>query len=83
MRLIQGAIFLAPAVLTAACAAVGPYDEPYALVESGSRSAVRNEFPARINTVDGKSVLDPKYPAPLQPGAHVLDVVKLLTNKSP
>jgi hypothetical protein len=79
VRFIQAAIFLAPAVLSGACTAVGPYDEPYALVQSGYRSATRKEFPAIINTVDGKSMLDPRYPAPLKPGAHVLEVYFSMT----
>lgn len=68
-------VSLLPAVLMAACAAVGPYDEPYALVEGGMRSAVRNEFPAIVNAVDGKTTFIPRrYPTALKPGKHVIDV---------
>ena len=68
-------VSLLPAVLTAACATVGPYDEPYALVESGMRSAVRKEFPAIVNAVDGQTTFVPRrYPTALKPGMHVIDV---------
>lgn len=57
-------------LLTAACSSAGPYSSPYALVESGSRSAVRKELPVLINEVDGVSTLDPRYPGPITPGKH-------------
>jgi len=46
-------ICLLPVALIAGCAAGGPYDEPYALVEGGMRSAARKELPVIINAVDG------------------------------
>ena len=68
-------ICLLPMALIAACAAGGPYDEPYALVEGGTRSAVRKELPAFINAVDGQTTFSRKYyPTPVKPGKHVVDV---------
>ena len=68
-------IFLAPLALAAACSTAGTYDEPYALVEPGLRSAARKEMPVIINAVDGQTTLNPRYyPTPLTPGKHVVDV---------
>ena len=68
-------IFLAPLALAAACSTTGTYDEPYALVEPGMRSAVRKEMPVSINAVDGQTTLNARYyPTPLTPGKHVIDV---------
>ena len=68
-------IFLGPLALSAACSTTGTYDEPYALVEGGMRSAVRKEFPVLVNAVDGETTLSPRrYPTPLKPGKHVIDV---------
>jgi hypothetical protein len=68
-------LILAPLSLTAACANGGIYDSPYALVESGSRSAVRKEFPAAINAVDGRSTLSARrYATTITPGRHRVDV---------
>jgi len=68
-------IFLAPlVVLTAACATTGTYDEPYALVESGYRSFLRKELPITVNAVDGETTVNPRYPPPLKPGRHMVDV---------
>jgi len=67
--------FLAPLALIAACANTGIYDEPYALVEGGTRSAVRKELPAFINAVDGQTTFSRRYyPTPVKPGKHLLDV---------
>jgi hypothetical protein len=70
----RAVIFLAPLAFTTACASA-IYDSPYALVESGSPSAVRKELPAAINAVDGRSTLSPRrYSTPLTPGKHQVDV---------
>ena len=58
----------------AACTTPAIYSEPYALVESGTRSAVRKELPVIINAVDGQITFDPRRPTPLKPGKHLLDV---------
>ena len=67
-------LFLASLALATACAGPGTYDAPYALVESGARSAVRKELPAAINAVDGRSTLSPRYATALTPGRHRVDV---------
>ena len=56
-----------------ACA-TGAYEDPYALVEPGLRSAVRKEAPAFIHAVDGQIPVSSRYSIPLTPGKHVLDV---------
>jgi hypothetical protein len=66
--------FLASLTLTAGCAAVDTYDGPYALVEPGMRSAPRKELPVIIHAVDGQITLNPRYPVPLKPGKHVVEV---------
>jgi hypothetical protein len=50
------------------------YDERYVLVESGMRSAVRKELPVLIHAVDGQITFSPRYPTPLKPGKHLVDV---------
>jgi hypothetical protein len=68
-------VLLAPWALMAACTTPGTYAEPYALVESGSRSPVRKELPATVNAVDGQTTFIPRrYPTLLKPGKHVIDV---------
>jgi len=70
----KAVIFLAPLALTAGCAATGTYDEPYALVETGWRSPLRKELPIIVNAVDGETTVNPKYPPPLKPGRHRVDI---------
>ena len=67
-------VFLTPLVLAAACATTGTYDEPYALVESGYRSFLRKELPIIVNALDGETIVNPRYPPPLTPGRHMVDV---------
>ena len=62
------------AASVAGCAAPPVYDEPYALIEPGLRSATRKEAPAFIHAVDGKIPVSSRYPLPVQPGKHVIDV---------
>jgi hypothetical protein len=62
-------------LLTAAgCAAVGPFDQPYALVEIGPISAARKELPVIVNAIDGESTLDPRRSGPIKPGKHQVEV---------
>ena len=56
--------------LCASAAIAGPYDQPYALVETGDRNAVRDEFPLAVTQVDGKSTRDPRKSEPIEPGKH-------------
>ena len=60
----------------AACASTPSptFSEPYALIEGGTPSQVRKEFPAFISTIDGQSNFDPRRPAPLTPGKHRVDI---------
>ena len=74
MRLKTALLVVFPVVAAGGCAAVGPFDEPYALFETGLRSAVRKELPVIINSVDGKYYRDPRRPGPFKPGKHVLEV---------
>lgn len=55
-------------------ATAGPYDRPYALVESGWRSAVRKELPVLIHSVDGESALQRRRSRPIEPGRRQIDV---------
>jgi len=55
-------------------ALAGPYDQPYALVESGWRSDVRKEHPVSISAVDGHSTPLRRRINPVAPGKHRIDV---------
>lgn len=59
-------------VLTLATGAVwaGPYDQPYALVESGDTSEVRKESALAITDIDGSRVHNPRRSDALPPGKH-------------
>ena len=62
--------------LAASCATPPAYDEPYALFEPGTRSAVRREIPVLIHEVDGQIPVDARrqYGIPVPPGKHVVVV---------
>src|SRR3989442_786180 len=60
-------------LLAAGCAAVEPFDAPYALVEVGPISAARKELPVIVNAVDGDYLLNPRS-GPIKPGKHLLEV---------
>ena len=68
MPLLMGSL------VAAGCAAVGPFDTPYALVEVGPISAARKELPVIVNAIDGDSLLDPRRSGPIKPGKHQLEV---------
>ncbi len=63
---------LAPALLAAATALAGPYDQPYALVERGDPSEVRKEATVAITKIDGASTRNPRKSDPIPPGRHTL-----------
>jgi hypothetical protein len=65
---------MAFAVFAATGAIAGPYDQPYAIVEAGDRSEVRQEFPPAITRVDGKSTRNPRRTDPIEPGKHRITV---------
>ena len=51
-----------------------PYDEPYAIVESGYRSVARKELPVAISSIDGVSSRNVRYSDPIAPGRHRIQV---------
>jgi len=67
MPLLMGSL------LVAGCAAVEPFDAPYALVEVGPISAARKELPVIINAIDGDYLLNPRS-GPIKPGKHQLEI---------
>jgi hypothetical protein len=50
----------------------GMYDQPYAIVESGTASEVRKEARVAISRVDGKSTRNPRRSDPIEPGKHLI-----------
>lgn len=62
------AIFAMPAALA------GMYDQPYAIVESGSPSETRKELLLVISRVDGQSLRNMRKSDPLAPGKHIITV---------
>ncbi len=58
----------------AGCAAVEPFDAPYALVDIGPISAARKELPVIVNAIDGDYLLDPRRSGAIKPGKHQLEV---------
>jgi hypothetical protein len=65
---------LSPAILAAACATTD-YEEPYAVIEAGTRSATRKEIPVLVHSIDGQiPVAGSRYPIPVKPGRHAVDV---------
>ena len=65
---------MAACAATAAAAFAGMYDQPYAIVETGDRSDVRQEFPAAITRIDGKSTRNSRRTDPIEPGKRVVTV---------
>ncbi|TMH85011.1 MAG: hypothetical protein E6H45_10175, partial [Betaproteobacteria bacterium] len=54
-------------LVAAGCAAVEPFDGPYALVEVGYTSAARKQLPVIVNAIDGDYLLNPRS-GPIKPG---------------
>ncbi len=67
-------LFLAAllANLAIPAAFAGMYDQPYAIVESGNASEVRNEARLAISKVDGQSTRNPRKSDPIAPGKHIV-----------
>ncbi|APV49918.1 hypothetical protein BWI17_09610 [Betaproteobacteria bacterium GR16-43] len=63
-----------PAFASAAAFAQNPYSQPWALVESGDGSQVREEARVSISKVDGKSTRNPRKSDALPAGKHVITV---------
>ena len=62
------------AALAAGATFAGEYDKPYALVESGDSSEIRNESRVAITRIDGKSTRSSRNSDPIPPGKHVVTV---------
>ena len=58
----------------ATAAFAGPYDQPYAIVESGSKSDVRKEATVAISKIDGVSTKNPRKSDPVAPGPHKVTI---------
>jgi len=67
-------ILLAVSLLTTLAATAGPYDQPYAIVESGAAAEARNEGRVVISKIDGKSTSDPRRGDPIEPGKRTISV---------
>ena len=52
----------------------GPYDQPYAIVEVGDASKVKEEFVPAISQIDGKSTRNTRRSDPIEPGKHIVTV---------
>ena len=74
MRFHRVAAVAAFAAFSAAPALAGMYDQPYAIVEVGDRSEVREEFPPSISKVDGVSTRNTRRSDPISPGKHRITV---------
>ena len=60
--------------MASASAIAGPYDSPWAIIETADQSDVRKEFPIAITQVDGQSTRDPRQTDPIAPGKHMVRV---------
>jgi hypothetical protein len=65
---------LAGVALVSLTAFAGPYDQPYALVERADPSSIREEFPAAITQIDGKSTRNTRKSDPIEPGKHKVTI---------
>ena len=55
--------------------AAGMFDQPYGRIESGDRSAVRQQEPVAINRIDGVSTNNTRRPDPVAPGKRAVEIV--------
>jgi len=67
-------VLFAVAALAVQPALAGPYDQPWAVVEAGSKSDVRKEAPVAITKIDGASARNPRKSDPIAPGPHKVSV---------
>lgn len=68
-------ILFASAMLASTCAiAAGPYEGPYALIQTGDPSEVRREFRPAITEIDGISSQRTARDNPVEPGKHKVKV---------
>jgi hypothetical protein len=52
----------------------GQFSQPWGVIESGDRSATRNEEPVAITRIDGRSTRNTRRPDPVEPGKRVVQV---------
>jgi hypothetical protein len=71
---VRWMLLAAPAFACVGAFAQNPYSQPWALVERGDPSQVRNEAPVAISKVDGKSTRNPRKSDPLPAGKHLITV---------
>lgn len=71
---MKPALFLAGSWLAASAALAGPFDQPWATVQSGAASEVRKEDPVAIIKIDGVDSLHTDRSQPLAPGKHTIRV---------
>ena len=67
-------LLLASLLASSAVFAAGPYDAPYALIETGDPSQVRQEFRPAITQIDGRSSERTARANPVTPGKHSVKV---------
>ena len=65
---------LAIPLLTVLSAIAGPYDQPYAIVETGAAAEARNEGRVSIRKIDGRSTSDPRRSDPIEPGKRTISI---------
>lgn len=71
---MKTALTLIAALATAYPALAGPYDQPYAMVESGNRSGVRKELPTHIGSIDGESTSRDRRSHVVAPGKRQVEI---------
>jgi hypothetical protein len=62
------------AAMLSSAAGAGPYDQPYGLIESGTRSQTRKQEPVAISRIDGESPRNARRPDPVAPGVRKVEV---------
>ncbi len=72
--MVRSRSLLAGAALAAFAAVAGPYDAPYALIEAGDPSQVRQEFVPAITQIDGTSTARTRRGEAIAPGKHKVKV---------
>ncbi len=64
----------AAAMLCGPAWAQGQFSQPWGIIESGDRSAIRNEEPVAISRIDGRSTRSTRRPDPVEPGKRTVQV---------
>lgn len=71
---MKATLLLAFAALASSAGVAGPFDQPWAAVDTGAMSEVRKEDPVAITKIDGVDTLHPDRSGPLAPGKHTIRV---------